>query len=231
MSDQRMNAPVAGGVGDAAGAGVAAPGGQRTGRSAGASVLATLWVLLVAWGIAAGNTALAYVTLGMDFIPIAAGVLGCLVFVIVLRLLHRAWWLAVLSVVPALFILVGSVQYAPEAALDRRGVRETVTITADSAAGTASKNHRFTLVGPGGELDETLEYRGSNPGYRVGDRIEILRDPEGAVPLEDAVDVDPEGRLGGLVTGVAAWTGMTLLAGWRGHVRRRENRRAWSGTI
>ncbi|MFM9499943.1 AAA family ATPase [Streptomyces galilaeus] len=51
--------------------------------------------------------------------------LGCLVFVIVLRLLHRAWWLAVLSVVPALFILVGSVQYAPEAALDRRGVRET----------------------------------------------------------------------------------------------------------
>lgn len=69
------------------------------------------------------------------------------------------------------------------------------------------------------------------PGYRVGDRIEILRDLEGAVPLEDAVDVDPEGRLGGLVAGVAAWTGMTLLAGWRGHVHRRENRRAWSGTI
>ncbi|WP_433543713.1 hypothetical protein ACQPZG_00365 (plasmid) [Streptomyces sp. CA-294286] len=231
MSDQRVNVPMAGGVGDAAGAGATAPGGQRTGRSAGASVRATLWVLLVAWGIAAANTGLAYVTLGMDFVPIAAGVLGCLVFVIVLRLLHRAWWLAVLSVVPALFILVGSVQYAPEAALDRRGVRETVTITADSAAGTASKNHRFTLVGTGGELDETLEYRGSNPGYRVGDRIEILRDPQGAVPLEDAADVDPEGRLGGLVTGVAAWTGMTLLAGWRGHVRRRENRRAWSGTI
>ncbi|MGW7465085.1 hypothetical protein ACWGJT_10325 [Streptomyces xantholiticus] len=225
MSHQSVNAPVPlAGHGAGAGAGGVVPNGQHTGRSAGASVLATFWVLLLSWAIAAGNTGLAYVTVGMDFIPISAGVVLCLVFVIALRLLHDAWWIAVLSTVPALFVLVGSVQYAPEAALDRRGVRETVTITADSAEGTTSENHQFTLAGPNGELDETLEYRGTNPGYEVGDRIEILRDPEGTVPLEDAADVDPEARLDGLVMGVAAWTGMTLLAGRRGHVLRRRGK-------
>lgn len=231
-NDQRMSPPDVGGraTNDTVPGPVPGPR-NRPGRSAGASVLATFWVLLLAWGIAVGNTGLAYVTLGMDFVPIGAGVVLCLVFVIALRLLHHAWWLAVVSAIPALLVLVGSVQYAPEAALDRRGVRETVTITADSAAGTAGKNHRFTLVGPEGQLDETLEYRGSNPGYRIGERIEIVRDPEGVVPLEDAADVDPQGRLSGLVMGVGGWTVMTLLAGWRGHVRRRANREPWDGTI
>ncbi|MCX4907959.1 hypothetical protein [Streptomyces sp. NBC_00878] len=192
--------------------------------SRGVSVLATLAVVLLGWAIAAANTGIAYVALGMDFIPIMTGVVLCLVFLIALALLHRAWWLAVLSVGPALFVLVGSVQYAPEAALDRRGVHETVVITKDSADTTGGKDHRYTLLGKDGELDETLEYRGSHPDYRVGDRIEVAYDPEGVVPLEDAAEVDPDGRLGGLVMGVVGWTGMALLAGWRGHVRRRKNR-------
>jgi hypothetical protein len=190
----------------------------------GASLLATLGVLLLAWAIAAGNTGIAYVTLGNDVVPIVTGCLAVLVFVVVLRVLHHAWWLALLSLVPGVFLLVGTVQYAPEAALERRGVRESVVVTADSAEGTSSKDHRFTLVGPDGELEETLRYRGSNPGIRVGDRLEVIRDPEGVVPPAEADEVDPEGRLSGLITGVTGWTVITLAAGWRGHYLRRSNR-------
>ncbi|MEU0372198.1 hypothetical protein ABZ070_18405 [Streptomyces sp. NPDC006283] len=192
--------------------------------SVGRSLLATVAVLLLAWGIAVGNTAIAYASLGNDVVPIVTGCVSVLAYVIVLRVLHHAWWLALLSVLPALFVLVGSVQYAPEAALDRRGVRESVVVTADSAAGTSSNNHQFTLAGPEGELDETLEYRGSNPGLSVGDRIDVVRDPEGVVPMERAEDVDPEGRLDGLVGGVVGWTLITLAAGWRGHYLRRSGR-------
>ncbi|WP_246574572.1 hypothetical protein [Streptomyces genisteinicus] len=199
------------------------PAGPRRG-GVGRSLLALFAVLVLAWAIAAGNTALAYVSLGNDVIPIVTGCLLAVGFVIVLRLLHHAWWLALLSVVPGLFVLVGSVQYAPEAALERRGVRETAVVTADSAAGTESKDHRFTLTGPGGELDETLRYRGSDPGIRVGDRIEIVRDPEGVVAMERADEVDPEARLGGLVGGAAAWSVITVAAGWRGHYLRRSGR-------
>ncbi|KUH38067.1 MULTISPECIES: hypothetical protein [Streptomyces] len=193
--------------------------GTRTSRRT--MLLRTLLVLLFAWGIAVGNTALAYVTLGYDAVPIAVGVVLSLAFVIVLRLLHQAWWLALLSAVPALLVLVGSVQYAPEAALERRGVRESVLVFAHEGSGN---DHSYTLVGPEGRLDEPLEYRGSNPGYRIGQRIEIVRDPEGEVPLADAADVDARGRRAGLVIGVTAWTLMVPLAGWRGYVQRRKNR-------
>ncbi|MEU3225330.1 hypothetical protein ABZ695_19515 [Streptomyces sp. NPDC006976] len=187
--------------------------------------LITLAVVVLGWVIAAGNTGISYLALGMDAIPIVTGLIGCLALVIVLRFLHHAWWLAALSVLPALLVLVGSVQYAPEAALDSRGVRETVRVTADSAAGTGRSNHRFTLEGPRGELDETLNYDGDDPDWKVGDRIEVISDPNGVVPLEAASDVDPGDRLGMLVMGAAGWTCVTLLAGLRGFVRRRAGRR------
>jgi len=161
----------------------------------------------------------------MDVIPIITGFIGCCVFVIVLRFLHHAWWLAFLSLLPAVFVLVGSVQYAPEAALASRGVRETVHIAADSATTDVGSNHRFTLIGRSGKLKETLDYDGDHPEWKVGDRIEVVSDPENVVPLEAASDVDPGSQLGTLVMGVAGWTGITLLAGWRGFVRRRAGRR------
>ncbi|MFC0597923.1 hypothetical protein [Streptomyces palmae] len=102
-------------------------------------------------------------------------------------------------------------------------MREVVRITADSAADDGS-NHRFTLVGRSGKLKETLDYDGSDPEWKVGDRIEVISDPEGTVPLGAAFDVDPEGRLGTLLL-VIGWTGITLLAGRRGFLRRRAGRR------
>jgi hypothetical protein len=192
----------------------------------GTYVLFTVAVVAAGWVVAAGNTGIAYLALGTDVVPIVTGLVGCLVFVILMRFLHHAWWLAVLSVLPAVFVLVGSVQYAPEAALDHRGVREKVRISADSAAGGGgSDHHRFTLVGPSGdELDETLDYDGSHPDWKVGDRLTVVSDPKGVVPLEAASDVDPGSRLGALALGVAGWTVLALLAGRRGFVRRRAGR-------
>jgi hypothetical protein len=111
--------------------------------------LFTLIVMGFGWIIAAANTGISYLALGMDVIPIITGFIGCCVFVIVLRFLHHAWWLAFLSLLPAVFVLVGSVQYAPEAALDSRGVRETVRIAADSATdgGSNSRLHPHRRVG------------------------------------------------------------------------------------
>ncbi|WP_087924644.1 hypothetical protein [Streptomyces albireticuli] len=184
----------------------------------------TLAVVLLGWIIAAANTGLAYLTLGMDWIPISTGVLGCFVLAIVLRFLHCAWWLAALSFVPALCVLVGSVQYAPEAALDNRGVRESVLITDDSAEAGRS-DHRFTLTGRSGELKETLNHDGAFPEWKVGDRVEVISDPKGVVPLEAASGVDPDSEFDLLVMGVIGWTGITLLAGRRGFVRRSAGRR------
>lgn len=189
------------------------------------SVRRTAGLVAFGWASAAGTTGLAYLTLGLEVVPIAVGVLLCLTFAVMLLLLHRALWLTVLSAVPALFVLVGSVQYAPEAALEQRGVRESVVIVADTAAGASSGNHRFTLRGADGkELEEKLGFNGDAWAPEVGDRLDVIRDPEGAVPMEQADDVDAAGRLGGLVGGTVTWTLMAVLAGWRGHVRRRRDR-------
>ncbi|CAM5594173.1 hypothetical protein [Streptomyces coeruleorubidus] len=188
------------------------------------SVRRTAGLVAFGWASAAGTTGLAYLTLGLEVVPIAVGVLLCLTFAVLMLLLHRAVWLTVLSAVPALFVLVGSVQYAPEAALEQRGVRESVVIVADTAAGTSSNNHRFTLRGTDGkELEEKLGFDGDAWAPEVGDRLDVIRDPEGAVPMEQADDVDAAGRLGGLIGGTVAWTLMAVLAGWRGHVRRRRD--------
>ncbi|MFI6858812.1 hypothetical protein ACIBKZ_02730 [Streptomyces sp. NPDC050421] len=187
--------------------------------------LFTLAVVVLGWVIAAVNTGISYLALGTDAIPIVIGLIGCIVFAIVLRFLHCAWWLAVLSFLPAVFVLVGSVQYAPEVTLDGRGVRETVRITADSAAANGGSNHRFTLVGRLGELKETLDYDGDHPDWEVGDRIEVISDPKGVVPLEAASHVDSGGQPGTLVMGVVGWTCITFLAGLRGFVRRSAGRR------
>lgn len=175
----------------------------------------TVAVIGFGWAGAAGTTLVAYLALGLEAVPISVGVVVCLAFALALILLHRAWWLGVLSAVPSLFILVGAVQYAPEAALERRGVRESVVVVADTATG-------FTLERlDGTELKEKYDYNGDLGAPEVGDRFDIIRDPEGEVPLAEADDVDSSGRMGGLITGVVAWTLMAALAGRRGHLRRR----------
>lgn len=189
------------------------------------SVRRTVAVVFLGWATAAGTAGLAYLTLGSEWVPITVGVVLCLAFAVALILLHQALWLTVLSAVPALFVLVGAVQYAPEAALELRGVRERVVIVADSAAGTSSDNHRFTLRTPDGdELEEKLVYNGDAWAPKVGDQLDVMRDPEGAVPMEQADEVDAAGRLEGLIAGTVGWTLIAVLAGWRGHVRRRRGR-------
>lgn len=189
------------------------------------SVRRTVALVVFGWATAAGTAGVAYLTLGSEWIPIFVGVVLCLAFAVALLLLHQALWLTVLSSVPALFVLVGAVQYAPEAALESRGVREKVVIVADSAAGTSSDNHRFTLrTADGDELEEKLTHDGDVWAPKVGDRLDVIRDPQGYVPMEQADDVDAAGRLGGLIAGTAGWTLIAVLAGWRGHVRRRQGR-------
>jgi hypothetical protein len=189
------------------------------------SVRRTLAVLAFGWFAAAGTAGVSYLALRWVAVPIGVGILLCLTFAVLLALLHRAAWIALLSLVPAVFVLVGAVQYAPEAALQARGVRERVVIVADSAEGTGGKNHRYTLrTSDGEELDERLTYNGDAWAPEVGDRLDVVLDPEGVVPMEKADEVDPAGRLNGLIAGVVAWTLLTLLAGRRGHVRRRKGK-------
>ncbi|GAB3161493.1 hypothetical protein GCM10027290_68390 [Micromonospora sonneratiae] len=193
--------------------------------SAGRSVGATLLVALLGLAIIGLNTVIAYLTVAWPAVPIATGVVLCLGFSMAVYLLHRANWLAILSMVWALIILVGSVQLAPEAVLETRGVRQEVTITDVEVNG---KRHAFNLQGSNGPLDEQLIYQGSSPSYRVGDRLAVLVDPDGVVELENADSVDSTGKLGMLVYGGIGWTLIALLAGWRGHVRRRKGRYAVS---
>ncbi|MEU7996818.1 hypothetical protein AB0B83_15965 [Micromonospora sp. NPDC049060] len=189
--------------------------------SAGRSTAMTVLLVLFGLAVVGVNTAIAYVAVGATVVPIVTGLLLCLVFVLAVRLLHRAAWLAFLAMGPALFVLVGSVQLAPEAVLEARGVRQEVTIVDVSVVG---KRHAFTLEGADGRLDEPLVHQGSNPGYRVGDRLAVLTDPDGVVELEAADRVDSGGMVGALLFGGAGWTFIALLAGWRGHVRRRHDR-------
>ncbi|MFI9818949.1 hypothetical protein ACIHFC_00495 [Streptomyces sp. NPDC052013] len=190
------------------------------------SVRRTVGVVLFGWGAAAVTAGVSYLALRWVAVPIIVGTVLCLAFAVLLALLHRAGWIAFLSLVPALFVLVGAVQYAPEAALEARGVRESVVIVADSVAETGGDNHRFTLrtTDGGEELEERLTYNGDAWAPEVGERLDVVRDPEGVVPMEQADEVDPAGRLSGLVAGVVAWTLMAVLAGRRGHVRRRRGK-------
>ncbi|MEV8591538.1 hypothetical protein [Streptomyces sp. NPDC052012] len=190
------------------------------------SVRRTVGVVLFGWGAAAVTAGVSYLALRWVAVPIMVGTVLCVAFAVLLALLHRAGWIAFLSLVPALFILVGAVQYAPEAALEARGVRESVVIVADSVAETGGDNHRFTLrtTDGGEELEERLTYNGDAWAPEVGERLDVVRDPEGVVPMEQADEVDPAGRLSGLVAGVVAWTLMAVLAGRRGHVRRRRGK-------
>ncbi|MGW0506142.1 hypothetical protein [Micromonospora sp. NPDC003241] len=181
--------------------------------------------LLVLFGLLAVvlNTGIGYASAGTRAIPIVTGILVCLAFATGVHLLHRATWLALLSLLPALFVLVGSVQLAPDLALEQRGVRQQVTIVNAEVNG---KRHTFTLRGTTGPLDEPLVYQGSAPGYRVGDTLTVLTDPDGRIALRDADRVDSAGKVTGLVLGTLGWTAIALLAGVRGHVRRRTGRHA-----
>ncbi|MFE8951223.1 MULTISPECIES: hypothetical protein [Streptomyces] len=184
----------------------------------------TVWVTLYGWAAALVVAGVSYLALRWVAVPIAVGVLLFLVFAGLLAWLHRAGWIALLSLAPGLFVLVGAVQYAPELALEVRGVQESVVVVADSAAETGGKNHRYTLRAEDGRvLDERLSYNGSG-GPRVGDAFDVVLDPEGVAPMERADQVDPAGRLGGAVAGLVVWTLMTPVAGWRGHVRRRQGK-------
>ncbi|MFE3095063.1 hypothetical protein ACFXG1_14665 [Streptomyces sp. NPDC059248] len=191
------------------------------------SVRRTLLVVAIGLGAAAANTLIAYLAMGItDFIAIMASVIFGLVVAVALRFLHRAWWLAALSLLPSLMVMFGAGDYTPHLALEQRGVREQVVITADSAAGTESNRHAYTLRGEHGVLAEKLVWRGGGSPYRVGDRIEILRDPEGIAPLWDRADVDSAEKMDWLLWGTATWTAMALLAGYRGHIRRKKNKQS-----
>jgi hypothetical protein len=186
--------------------------------TSGKSVLRTLLVILFGGAIAVLNTGLSYLTIGTTVIPILVGFVLCLFFAVAVRLLHGARWLSVLSIVPAVFVLVGSVQLAPELALEQRGVRQEVSILADRGVGTS---HIYVLLSDeSGVLSEPLTYGGDNSPYRVGDHLTVLVDPRGVVELEDAARVDVDGEFRTLVIGVVGWTLVALLAGWRGHRRR-----------
>ncbi|MEH1127449.1 hypothetical protein [Micromonospora sp. CPCC 206061] len=188
---------------------------------AGKSATRTALVVLLGLAFIGLNTAIAYAAVGSKVISIVTGVAFCLVFMIVVRMLHRAMWLSLLSFLPALFVLVGSVELAPDLALEKRGVRQEVTIVDAEVAG---KRHTFTLEGDDGPLGEPLIYQGSNPGYQVGDILTVLTDPDGVIALKVADRVDSTSTLGSLVLGGSGWTFIALVAGWRGHVRRREGR-------
>ncbi|WP_435149511.1 hypothetical protein [Micromonospora aurantiaca (nom. illeg.)] len=186
----------------------------------------TMTAVLVGFGLAviAVSAVVGHLTVGLPIaVPISVALAGCLAFAVGLRLLHRGWWLTLLSVLPALFVLVGTVQLAPESVLRERGVAQQVTIT---DVQTAGKRHEFVLQGDTGRLDEPLVYRGSSPGYRVGQRLTVVVDPRGEVELADARDVDPDGKRGMLMLGAAGWTLLALVGGWRGHVSRARGRAA-----
>ncbi|MBB4962264.1 hypothetical protein [Micromonospora polyrhachis] len=196
---------------------------QPAGRwSAGGSLVVTLLVAMLGVAVIGVNAGIAYATVvWSSVIPIMTGLVFCLAFAVAVRLLHRATWLAVLSILPAVFVLVGSVQLAPEAVLERRGTRQEVAIVDVEVNGN---RHAFHLQGSDGPLDEQLIYQGSFPSYRVGDRLTVVVDPDGVVELEDADDVDSAGKLGMLVMGGVGWSLIASLAGWRGHVRRKKGR-------
>ncbi|MEU4880949.1 hypothetical protein AB0G19_10870 [Streptomyces althioticus] len=182
------------------------------------------WVALCGWAAALVTACVSYLALRWVAVPIVVGLALCLAFGGLLVWLHRAGWIALLSLAPGLMVLVGAVQYAPELALEVRGVRESVVIVADSADGAGGKNHRLTLrTGDGRELAERMTYKGDG-APRPGQRLDVIRDPDGVVPMERADQVDAAGRLHGAFAGLVTWTLMAALAGWRGHVRRRQGK-------
>ncbi|MFD7965167.1 hypothetical protein ACFV5J_30695 [Streptomyces zaomyceticus] len=193
------------------------------------AVYRTAALVLYVWAAAAVVCGVSFLLPSAEWVAISAGVLLCVLFGILLHALHRGVWLVLLAAVPALFVLVGAVQYAPELALERYGVRDRVVVVADSAAATGGKNHELTLRGSDGrELEERLVYRGSG-APRVGARLDVVRDSRGKVPMERADQVDAAGRRGQLIGGLAVWTVLVLLAGWRGHVSRRRDLALYGG--
>jgi hypothetical protein len=131
-------------------------GAWTTGRS----VSRTASVVLLGLAFIGLNTAVAYATVGSRVMSIVTGLAFCMVFMIVVRLLHRAMWLA----------------------LEERGVRQEVTIVDAEVAG---KRHTFTLRGDDGPLDEPLTYQGSNPGHHLGDTLTVLTDPDAVIAPEE----------------------------------------------
>ncbi|MEV6104373.1 hypothetical protein AB0M28_06590 [Streptomyces sp. NPDC051940] len=192
--------------------------------SAWRSTRRTLILVLLAWLITAAIAGVSYVALGHVWVPIFVGVALGIGFATGVALLHRAAWLALLSIAPGAFVLIGAVQFAPEAALEQRGVTERVVLTVDEEA-TSGNHNAFSMVTEDGRrLDQDFVYQGSNPPYRSGDRLAVVVDPEGVVEPEDSRDVDPAEERGHLVGGAVGWTLVALCAGWRGHVRRRKGR-------
>ncbi|MFC7479254.1 hypothetical protein ACFQX7_03140 [Luedemannella flava] len=181
-------------------------------------------VVLLGAAVAAGNTALTFATMGLGepFLPFIVGFFLCVSFLVAVGLLHSARWLAILSLLPALFVMVGSSQLAPELALQQRGVRHEVTILDYRYV---NNEHTFTVRGDeAGVLAQPLTYAGPTAPYQVGDRLAVVVDPQGVIEIMPAGDVDPDGKVAVLVVGLIGWTVIAMLAGWRGHVRRHERR-------
>ncbi|HEY9409013.1 MAG TPA: hypothetical protein VIP77_05475 [Jiangellaceae bacterium] len=181
------------------------------------TTVATVAVALGAAAAALGNVALSQATPGLDIMPIMIGAIICLGVATAVAVLHGGRWLMLLSFAPSVLVLVGTVQLPPERALSDRGNAVEVEIVDESSQGAS---HEYVLDDGSGELPEHLEYRGSGTPYEVGDRLTVLVDPDGQVPLEDAEQVDPDGKLRMIIMGVVGWVVVIALAGWRGHVRR-----------
>ena len=185
------------------------------------TTVATIAVALGAGAAALGNVALSQATPGLAVMPIMIGVIVCLGVAIAVAMLHGGTWLMLLSFAPSALVLVGTVQLPPERALSDRGNAVEVEIVDETGQGTS---HEYALDDGSGELPEHLEYRGNGSPYEVGDRLTVLVDPDGQVPLEDAERVDPDGKLRMIIMGVVGWASVIALAGWRGHVRRRRRK-------
>ncbi|GAA1825694.1 hypothetical protein GCM10009682_51840 [Luedemannella flava] len=181
-----------------------------------ASALRTARLVGYGLGFAALNTAIAYVLAGVNTFAFLSGVGFSALFAVAVAKVDRTVLLSLLSLIPAVLVVVGSVQFGIERGMDDRGERHVVTIIDHKVE--FETMHSFLLRGDDAEvLPEPLEYVGKNPPYQVGDRLTVLVD---IVGLRPAADVDPAGKLLLLILGVVGWTGVAVLAGWRGHRRR-----------
>ncbi|MDT0266776.1 hypothetical protein RM844_10780 [Streptomyces sp. DSM 44915] len=182
-----------------------------------------LVLVLAAWVVVAAIALASYLSLSVVAVPIVVGVVLTIGFVVAVVGVHQAFWLGFLALLPGVAVLVGAVQYAPEAALEFRGERAEVTVADVEVSG---KRHEFDLVrtADGVALGETLVYQGSSPPYAVGTTLAVLVDPEGEVSMEVADRVDPAGKMALLLAGGGAWSVIGAYAARRGLLRRRQGK-------
>ncbi|MFF1272904.1 hypothetical protein ACFVZC_05770 [Streptomyces marokkonensis] len=75
------------------------------------------------WRSVRRTAGVSYLAWRRVWVPLVVEVALCPTLAVFLTLPHRASSIALLCCVPGLLLLVGAVQYAPEAASEKRGVR------------------------------------------------------------------------------------------------------------